>query len=206
ALDGSLTRIVGGQRERRIPVEVVQQTFQLAYPSIDVLRSVIRIAHVIHAGGRGHQLHQSHGPLAGDGAGIEVGLNLDQGTDEVGIDVMTGGSLVDIAVDLGGAYRTISGGLRVVGILRGKLALDVSLVRIQPWARLNVAGHLAGNGARRAHGARRCVTNRLPALGDVAPVDQFRRSLRGTRGRIRGRLRRTIVGPDNASILRDRLN
>ncbi len=132
-------------------------------PGIHVLLWIERIGNVERTGGRGHQLHQSHGTFAGDSIGIEVGFHLDDRPDQVRIDVVTGGRLHD-------------GG---VNFLLGE---DPAAVQMEQRAAVEISVDFGG----RRTGGTDCGAagrNRLKAMLARAPVNQARSAREAASGR-----------------------
>jgi len=58
-IHGMLPGIVGGQREREIPPEPVEQLAQVLRSPADIIFRIVEVAHFQTHGGLGHQLHQA---------------------------------------------------------------------------------------------------------------------------------------------------
>src|ERR1700736_6284740 len=64
--------VVRGDREPNVSFVAPQQVAQVARAAVHVRIRVERVGDAVHRGGSGHQLHQSLGADARDGAGITV--------------------------------------------------------------------------------------------------------------------------------------
>ncbi len=82
------TGIIGGQRQRNIPLEGIKQKPQIAYPAIHVLARIKTIGHLQALGGSRHQLHQATGTGPRYRLGVIAGLGLDHGPDQRGADTV----------------------------------------------------------------------------------------------------------------------
>ena len=103
ALDGAFAGIVGGEGEAFV-LEKVLQILQIADAGFEVGGWVEGIGDPEPAGGGGDQLHQALSALGRDGVGVEVGFDGDDRADQVRVDFVTGGGLVDQLVELGGGF------------------------------------------------------------------------------------------------------
>src|SRR6476659_6667952 len=92
--------VISCEAQSHISVIALQQLLQMAYPGIDVFLRIERVLQVQLAGGLRHELHQSHGTLAGNRIGIEVRLNLYQRAHQIRIDVVAGRCLVYRGINL----------------------------------------------------------------------------------------------------------
>jgi hypothetical protein len=122
--------VVGGQGAGQVAAVEVEQAAQVARAGLEVgggLEDVFQ-AQAEFGGGRGHELHESAGALGGDGAGIEGALCGDDAGDEVRVEAVAAGGLLDESV-----YAGRRGGhSRLGGRRRG-------------WQRLALeAGHVGG--------------------------------------------------------------
>src|SRR5438105_1417322 len=77
--------VIGGKREREIVVVELQQLFQVARASVDVLLRIENIFHAQACRGFREQLHQAAGVLTGNGFRVEMGLDLHHAGNEFGV-------------------------------------------------------------------------------------------------------------------------
>jgi len=65
-----------------------QKVAEVVRAAVDVLSGIEGVFYTHEFGGAGHQLHQAACVFAGDGFGIEVGFDRDNGVDEGGIEIV----------------------------------------------------------------------------------------------------------------------
>lgn len=97
---GLFAGVVAGQGQTQVAVEVVEQPAQIGHAAVDVLTCVPGVGDAEAACGVGDELHQALGLFVGLGLGVEVGFDLDDGEDDVGVESMAWGEGSDQAFDL----------------------------------------------------------------------------------------------------------
>lgn len=71
---------------------------------IDILRGIENVGDLIFRGGGGNELHEAAGLFAGDGVNVEIGFDGDDAANEIGVDAVFFGGVVDECVE-GGSGR-----------------------------------------------------------------------------------------------------
>ena len=80
--------VIGRQRHPHIATEVIQHLPQVPHPSLDVLSGVEGMRQAKRACRCRHELHEPHGALARNRAGIEVRFHLDHRPHQLSINAV----------------------------------------------------------------------------------------------------------------------
>lgn len=96
----SFARVVAGQRQADIALEIGQQPPQIGHSALQALHRIVGIAHAESFGGLGNQLHQPLGVLGRTSLAIEAGLRLDHRQHEIRLQTVIRGHAVDHHLDL----------------------------------------------------------------------------------------------------------
>ena len=80
--------VVGGEGEGEIVVVMSEQGVEVGGSALDVLAGLEAVVYAEVVGGRGHELHEAGGAGAAEGAGVAVGLRLDEAGEEVDVEVV----------------------------------------------------------------------------------------------------------------------
>jgi len=100
ALDRRAARIVGGERQRGVVVESIEQQAQQPHAAADVLPWVLNVGYTVIARGARRQLHQSASAFRRDRARVESRLGADHRLHQRGLDAILRGELVDDVVEV----------------------------------------------------------------------------------------------------------
>ena len=80
--DSRLTDMVRRQRQRKVPVEPVQEPPKQRRARMDIVLRIERIQHMERRRGQWHELHQPDGPFRRHGVRIEIRFDFDHGLQE----------------------------------------------------------------------------------------------------------------------------
>ena len=89
-VDGGGAGVVGSEGEGEIVVVVGEEGVDVCGAAADVLAGLEAVVYAEVAGGGGHELHEARGTSAAEGAGVAVGLGLDDAGEQVDVDVVVG--------------------------------------------------------------------------------------------------------------------
>ena len=94
-VDGTLARVVRGQRQLFIVIVPVEQLPEVGHSATDVLRGIVEIVHGQLARGIRDQLHEAHGAVGRPWPRDESRFHLDHGTQEIRRKALPTGTLPD---------------------------------------------------------------------------------------------------------------
>ena len=99
AVDGSWAGVVGGDGEADVVVVAGEELVEVGGAAGDVLLGREGVVDAEDGRGGGHQLHEALRAGAGDGAGVAVRFGMDDGGEQVGVDVVQVSSTVKHRLD-----------------------------------------------------------------------------------------------------------
>ena len=90
AIDGTRSRVVGGQRELHVVMVASEHLVKVCSAAADVLLGLESIGDAQRGRGTGHQLHQALRASVRCGADLAVALRFDHTPEQIGVDVVCG--------------------------------------------------------------------------------------------------------------------
>jgi hypothetical protein len=109
AVNGVGAGVVGGESEGEVVVVAGEELVKIGGSALEVLGGLEAVLDTELVGCAGHQLHESLGSGAGDGAGLATAFSFDDGGEEIFIDVVVGAGGGEELGEVGGSERGVGG-------------------------------------------------------------------------------------------------